>query len=292
MAVYFKPNNREGIEKPALVCFFCEAQFHMIKGIVTIARLASDKRDRKEGTMPGGQNERIEGNMTAVAQVISRHKYKILLGALLVAASLISVALELVQARFNERSGYRFLVWNLFLAWIPFVAAVVAWIASRKRLTFFIVMPVCTVVWLIFFPNAPYLLTDFQHLAYPGGQGPLWYDVLEMVWFASTGLLLGIASLYLMQEIITRTFTRLIGWVFAVGVTILSSIGVYLGRFSRFNSWDLLQDPLPVAKDMAGLVRDPFANLPSYVFLILFTLLFLFIYVAVHLFGSATREHQ
>lgn len=230
--------------------------------------------------------------MTRIAQIISQHKYKLMLGALLVAASFISAALEFAQARFNERAGYRFLVWNLFLAWIPFVAAVVAWVASRKRLTFFIVMPICTLVWLIFFPNAPYLLTDFQHLAYARDQAPLWFDVLEMIWFASTGLMLGIASLYLMQEIIARIFTPLIGWIFAVGMTVLSSIGVYLGRFSRFNSWDLLQDPLPVAKDMASLVRHPFSNWPTYVFLILFTLLFLFIYVAVHLFGSATREHR
>jgi uncharacterized membrane protein len=70
----------------------------------------------------------------------------------------------------------------------------------------------------------------------------------------------------------------------------VSSIGVYLGRFLRWNSWDLLADPLPIAHDLAGIVRHPIANLPTYVFTILFTLLFLFIYVAIHLFGRIVRE--
>jgi uncharacterized membrane protein len=111
-----------------------------------------------------------------------------------------------------------------------------------------------------------------------------------MIWFAWTGLLLGISSLYLMQEIVTRTFNRLIGWIFAISVTILSSLGIYLGRFLRWNSWDLLRDPLPIAKDMYGIVRHPITNLPTYVFTILFTLLFLFVYLSIHLFAGANRE--
>ena len=95
-----------------------------------------------------------------------------------------------------------------------------------------------------------------------------------------------------MQEIVTRTFNRVIGWVFAIGVTVLSSIGVFLGRFLRWNSWDLLQDPIPIAKDIYGIVRHPISNLPTYVFTILFTLLFLFIYFTVHLFGRIIREDR
>jgi uncharacterized membrane protein len=106
-----------------------------------------------------------------------------------------------------------------------------------------------------------------------------------LIWAAWTGLLLGIASLKMMQEIIARTLSPAAGWFFAIGATILSSVGVYLGRFLRWNSWDLLQDPLPIAKDMYGIVRHPLSNLPTYVFLILFTLLFLFIYVSIQLLG-------
>jgi uncharacterized membrane protein len=221
---------------------------------------------------------------------ITRLKYKLALAILLVFASALSVILKMVHAQVNGSDNYSNLVFNLGLAWIPFAAAILAYIASRKRITFYLVMPICTLVWLIFFPNAPYLLTDFQHLAFTDGNAPLWFDVILMIWFAWTGLLLGIASLYLMQEIVSDTFNPVIGWFFAITATILSSVGVYLGRFLRWNSWDLLYDPIPIARDMVAIVRHPISNLPTYVFTILFTLLFLFIYVTIHLFGGIIRE--
>ncbi len=223
---------------------------------------------------------------------LSRVKYKLLLGILLIAATLISLLLARIHIWISGTYDFRFLPFNLGLAWIPFIAAAFAYISTIKRVFFYLVMPVCTLVWLVFFPNAPYLLTDFQHLALSGSHSPLWFDVILLIWFAWTGLLLGITSLYLMQEIVTRAFNPLVGWVFAVCVTVLSSIGVYIGRFLRWNSWDLLQDPLPIAKDMVGIVRHPFTNLDTYVFTSLFTLMFLFIYVAIHLFGSVVRERR
>ncbi len=216
---------------------------------------------------------------------ISRYQFKIALASLLVAASVISLLLEQLHTHMNGVERYQFLPFNLKLAWIPFIAAVIANASTRNRVLFTLAMPVCTLVWILFFPNAPYLLTDFQHLATTRAATPLWFDVIVMIWFAWTGLLLGITSLYLMQEIVTHKLNPTAGWVFALGMTLLSSLGVYLGRFLRWNSWDLLKDPLPIAKDLVGIVRDPFANMGSIGFTILFTLLFLFIYLTIHLFG-------
>ena len=230
--------------------------------------------------------------MMEITESFKRHKYKLALGALLVTATLISLVLAQVQIRFSDSENYRFLPFNLFLAWIPLAAAVVAYATHRNRVTFFLFMPICTLVWLIFFPNAPYLLTDFQHLAFADGSTPLWFDVILLIWFAWTGVLLGVASLYLMQEIVARKTNALVGWVFALSATLLSSFGVYLGRFLRWNSWDLLQDPIPIARDVYGIVRHPIANLPGYGFTILFTLLFLFIYLAIHLLGSLIHERS
>jgi uncharacterized membrane protein len=222
----------------------------------------------------------------------SRLKYKLAVGGLLIIASIISVVLEKVHTRINGTDNYSFLVFNLALAWIPFSAALLARASTFNRITFILVMPISTLVWLIFFPNAPYLLTDFQHLVFADGNAPVWFDVILLIWFAWTGLLLGVASLSVMQEMIREKFNSLVGWVFAISMTILSSIGVYLGRFMRWNSWDLLQDPIPIAKDMYAIVRHPITNLPTYIFTILFTLLFLFIYLTVHLFSSAVREKE
>jgi uncharacterized membrane protein len=221
-----------------------------------------------------------------------RIKYKSLLGGLLILASIISLGLAQMHNKISGIDNYSFLPFNLILAWIPLIAAVAAYIASRNRFTFYLIMPICTLVWLIFFPNAAYLLTDFQHLTSANGSSPLWFDVILLIWFAWTGLLLGVASLYLMQEIVAHTFSPVVGWIFAIGATALSSVGIYLGRFLRWNSWDLLQDPVPIAKDMYGIVRNPISNLPIYAFTILFTLLFLFIYVSIHLFAGDIRERK
>ena len=223
---------------------------------------------------------------------LQARKYRLALGSLLVAASLIAVVLERLPAWLHGSRAYAGLLVTLGLAWVPFVAAALAYLPRKNRLTFFLIMPVCTLVWLAFFPNAPYLLTDFNQLAMSAGGAPLWLDVILLIWVAWTGLFLGIASLYLIQEIVTRVAGPLIGWAFAIVATVLSSIGVYLGRFLRWNSWDLLQNPLPIARDMYGIVRHPIDNLPTYVFTILFTLLFLFIYVAVHLMAAALQESR
>jgi uncharacterized membrane protein len=227
--------------------------------------------------------------MVAFVHSISHLKHKLLLGSLLIAASGISFLLARLHLLISGSHTYAFLNFNLILAWIPLLAALAAYAAGRKRITFYLALPLCTLIWLIFFPNAPYLLTDFQHLATDNLKTPLWFDVIILLWFAWTGLLLGISSLYLMQEIVTKTFNRTIGWFFAIGVTILSSIGVYLGRFLRWNSWDILQDPLPIAKDVYGIVKNPLENMGTYGFTILFTLLFLFIYLTIHLFGAVLR---
>src|SRR5512138_3521388 len=219
-------------------------------------------------------------------------KNKAALGFLLIAATAISLMLTEAQARISGRQDYPFLIFNLGLAWIPLLAALAADLTSRNRVTFWLFMPVFTLIWLIFFPNAPYLLTDFQHLADTYSNSPLWFDVILMIWFAWTGLLLGITSLSLMQGIVTRTFNSTAGWAFAVIATLLSSIGLYLGRFLRWNSWDLLQDPLPIAKDIYGFVRHPTVNLPNYAFTLLFTLLFLFIYVTIHFLGRMSQERH
>jgi uncharacterized membrane protein len=229
--------------------------------------------------------------MTEIWNSLYPNRKRFAVGGLLIMASLISVVLERVHSRLDGSNDYVFLLINLGLAWIPFIAAVVAYLTSRNRATFFLIMPFCTLFWLIFFPNAPYLLTDFQHLVYYSPNVPVWFDVILLLWFAWTGLLLGISSLYLMQAIVARIFKPFLGWIFAIGVVSLSSLGVYLGRFLRWNSWDVLQYPLPIAKDMYSIVRHPIANLPTYTFTILFTLLFLFIYLAFHLFSDISHEN-
>jgi uncharacterized membrane protein len=223
---------------------------------------------------------------------LAPHKYKLWIFGILMTASVVSVMLARARMAYSNTDDYSILIWNLMLAWIPFIFASMAYIVSWSRKLLYLVLPVCAFIWLIFFPNAPYILTDFQHLSTYALTAPLWYDVLMLLWFAWTGLLLGMISLYFMQEIVTRAFGRVPGWVFTILVTILSSIGIFLGRFYRWNSWDLLGDPIPIAHDIWGWLRNPFSNLRLYGFTSLFTLFFLFVYLAIHTFGRVMQEKQ
>ena len=207
---------------------------------------------------------------------------------LLAGASIFSVVIWRVRAEFSGTGRYAFLIWNLFLAWIPFVISYFTYTLAFNRKWIYIVIPVAAFVWLIFFPNAPYILTDFQHLAYQTSELPVWYDVMMLIWFAFTGLLLGIVSLFLMQEIVRREFGRWAGWAFVAAVTGLSSAGVYMGRFLRWNSWDILRDPTGIALYSFQRVTDP--SLQSIGFIGLFGAFFLFLYITLYTFGHLLVE--
>jgi uncharacterized membrane protein len=162
----------------------------------------------------------------------------------LLAASALCVATVELRTHETGDAYYRFLVWNLILAWVPLVLAMGAYGRARRRVD--LTVAVLLVPWLLFFPNAPYLLTDFIHLG--EGPAPLWYDALMLSAFAWTGLLLGFGSLYLVQMILRRAFGTVVAWLGVVVALSLASIGVYVGRFIRFNSWDALLHPIRVAE--------------------------------------------
>jgi uncharacterized membrane protein len=227
-----------------------------------------------------------------IKSLFSRHKYKLLIFLLLVLASAISVLLALARMLYSGSRDYATLILNLFLAWIPFVFAGLAYLVSWGRRWLWLVVAACALVWLLFFPNAPYILTDFNHLSTKTTNAPLWFDVIMLIWFAWTGLLLGVISLHLMQEIVTRAFGRVTGWIFTLVVTVLSSVGISLGRFLRWNSWDILQEPLPILHDVWDWLRYPFSNLRIYGFTLLYTLLFLFVYLAFRAFGHVMAERK
>lgn len=224
---------------------------------------------------------------------IKKHRNLILIFLLLAAASAISLFLTAIRMSRSDSAHYNFLSFNLMLAWIPFFFAGLAYALAniRKRILYLLVF-VSALAWLIFFPNAPYILTDFEHLRYTADGIPVWYDVILLVWSAWTGLLLGVVSLYLIQEIIRRMLGQPISWVFVIFVSVLGSFGVYVGRFMRWNSWDIWHRPLALLLDIVEQLSHPLANKDTYIFTIIFSLLFLFIYTTVTLVGNLASERQ
>jgi uncharacterized membrane protein len=185
-----------------------------------------------------------------------RDRSALLLPAL-AAASALCIVTVVYRGHHTGDHFYAFLVWNLVLAWVPLVLALGAYAAARGRHGAATV--VLGVLWLLFFPNAPYLLTDFIHL-HESTATPLWYDALMLAAFAWTGLALGFASLYVMQTIWERATSPAVSWLGVVGALALASFGVYLGRFLRFNSWDALVRPGRIAHVVRTELENPFSH--------------------------------
>lgn len=219
---------------------------------------------------------------------VKQNKYKLAIFGLLLGASVVSIFLVVARIAVSDTQAHTNLVFNLFLAWIPFILSYIAYAISSKRAFLNFLLPVTAFLWLIFFPNALYMITDLQHLARQSSSAPLWYDVIVMVWFAWTGLLLGLVSLYLMHDIVKRRFGRTVGWVFVFVASLVSGLGVYIGRFARLNSWDILQDPGETVVSLLGIAIDP--SLRLIVFTSLFGIFYLFIYLTLYSFAHLLQE--
>ena len=206
----------------------------------------------------------------------------------LVGASLFCVSLVLV--RYSESGSTKFsgLIWNLALAWIPFLLAV--WVYDRwrhhgSRGT----LLGLGALWLLFFPNAPYIVTDFVHLERTS-DAPYWYDAVTVSAFAWTGVLLGFASLFLMQTVVRQWRGSVAGWLFALVAIGLGSLGIYLGRFLRLNSWDALEHPSVIPRILHAVARDPFAYQEAIAVTVLFTLSLTFAYFLLYSFAAVSLE--
>lgn len=217
-----------------------------------------------------------------------RNRHNIAVFTLLNTACAVCIGLVAARVAYSDSGRHLGLIWNLFLAWIPFILAYIAHAVSWRRIWLYLVIPLITFLWLIFFPNAPYMLTDLQDLARTAADAPLWYDVIIVVWCSWTAMLLGVVSLYLMQDIVQRTFGRFAGWSFVFIISAASSFGIYIGRFVRLNSWDILQNPTETAMNILGLVIDPSRRLAA--FTLLYTFFFLFVYVLLYSFGHLVQE--
>jgi uncharacterized membrane protein len=166
---------------------------------------------------------------------------RLLVLAGLAVASALCIAAELLRERHYGAVDFRFLLWNLFLAWIPLLITLGVYDLYRRGVRLALLAP-AVALWLLFLPNAPYIVTDFVHLE-AGGPAPLWFDGLVLSAFAWTGMVLGFVSLYLMHAVVRHRLGARAGWAGVTGALALASVGVFLGRFLQWNSWDLVMRP-------------------------------------------------
>lgn len=217
-----------------------------------------------------------------------RQRYLLL--SVLMLSSALSILLSLARIWYSDTRHYLFLNWNLLLAWAPLALAFLLWRLDRRRgRRRLLLMTVVFVGWLLFLPNSPYIVSDLMHLN-PRDNVPLWYDAIMLFSFAWNGLILGFVSLWIVQQLAARWLGQVAGWVLVMLTLTATGFGIYLGRFGRWNSWDVLIDPLGLIKQVLVYMLNPF-DYPRTIGVTLLFGGFLFVaYLTLTLLPAALRE--
>jgi uncharacterized membrane protein len=168
------------------------------------------------------------------------------------------VGLSFYRVYYTQKNFFLFLNWNLLLAIVPYLLSSI--LISNKflrnsKIAFVIVL----LVWILFFPNSPYIFTDLFHIKVRKII-PIWYDLVLILSFAFTGILFGFKSLYHLVKVSSPYINLKIQNISIVFLFFLSSYGIYLGRFLRWNSWDLMNEPFKLLNDIGEHIVNPSEN--------------------------------
>ena len=208
-----------------------------------------------------------------------------ILGAL---ALMYGLCVAMFAARVNNSGEwtYFFVPGNLTLAWFPLVFAALAfWLTDVRSPVRNVLAVVCGLLWLLFLPNAPYVLTDLQHYE----DSPLsagWYDGLMLGAFVATGILLGLVSLYVMHGVIARAAGTVVSWLAVLVAMPLCGFGIYVGRVLRWNSWDAVSSPGMVLRDLWNVAADPLMRNEAGAMTVGFGAFFAVAYIALYAIAS------
>jgi uncharacterized membrane protein len=189
--------------------------------------------------------------------------------ASLAVLSLFVIAMIMFRMVYTRSPEHIAIAWNLLLAWIPLALALIVYDRARTGVS----TPALAAVgllWLLFLPNAPYLVTDLKYVGHGDGLQVL-YDLVLLTAAAWAGLLLGLTSLFLMHAVARRVVGAVNAWALVVGALALSSFGIYLGRVLRWNSWDVFVRPGSLLSALANGALHPLSHPQPVALTVLFT---------------------
>ena len=204
---------------------------------------------------------------------------------LLFIISIVAIVFDLARLDLWGKSSLSYLIWNLFLAWIPYIISF--YFIKKEMLTKFFIP--FFILWILFFPNAPYLITDVLHV-FSSSPSYLWYDSLLFFFFGWIGLLLGVLSLFHIHQYLKVHFDYLTSELMIFFICIISSFGIYLGRFERWNSWDAFISPLRLIKSSFYISANLSHEGTPLIFVIVFTVFLYLIYKTVDVLLSETKN--
>lgn len=178
---------------------------------------------------------------------------------------------------------FGFLAWNLFLAFIPYyiswnLTRRADWVENKWKC-----YPVL-LMWLAFIPNSFYILTDLFHL-HDSSAVPRWFDLLLIFTFAWNALLMGIVSVRHIEKITQAVWRYRYDWLFILPVMWLNALGIYIGRYLRFNSWDIISNPFGLVSDIIKILIHPFRYPNAWGMIMCFSFFLSIIYITIKRFS-------
>ncbi|REG90222.1 DUF1361 domain-containing protein [Winogradskyella sediminis] len=193
-------------------------------------------------------------------KILIQERFKTL--SLITVALLFSSILLMVRMKLNKSYAFLFLIWNVFLAIIPY--AITMYLNTTSKLSK-LKLGFWFMAWLAFLPNAPYIVTDLIHIRI-GNDALLWLDVLVVLSFALSGLLVFYISLLDMQTLVKSIFKTLPIEMMSIAILFLCGFGVYLGRFLRYNSWEIISGSQYLFIDILNIIIMPFQHFEAWLF--------------------------
>jgi len=186
------------------------------------------------------------------------------------------IILSILRVFIWGRLGALYILWNVFLAFIPFIISLILieFIYEKKLTKAFLLIGIF--LWILFIPNAHYIITDLIHVG-EVRQVPDIYDAFLLFSGALIGLFFGLYSLSHMEQIIKARFSNKIASIAMPIIFLLIGFGIYIGRFMRFNSWDFFSNYSTIFRSF----NEIFLNKYNYIGVFVYTILFAsFVYVS------------
>lgn len=175
-----------------------------------------------------------------------------------------TIALIILRIAWTKTVVFVFIPWNIFLAILPLYFSYKTTKTLNKAETI-----LYAALWLLFFPNAMYIITDLFHL-HERKFAPLWYDLLILISAAINGITLGFVSLYNIEQLLRKKIDPKHVTIVLFSIFLLCGYGIYLGRYLRWNSWDIIVQPFSLFDDIIFDLRHPFRNAQTWALSILY----------------------
>ncbi len=212
----------------------------------------------------------------------------------LIGSSGVSVLLLAVRMIVAGNTRFWFMIWNLFLAWLPVIFALGFRVNLAKHRLYAWQNLLLLGLWLGFLPNAFYLMSDLIHLQ-SSGETSILYDIAMMMSFIINGLILGYLSIYIVHvQLLKQWSVKAVLW-FLGFIFLANGFAIYLGRYLRWNTWDILINPFGIIFDLSERVINPVFHAQTYIvtltFFVLISATYAVIYQLIKVLSTTSERH-